>query len=73
VPVFQDFQQVTTMLSGQVGKPPVIEYQELRFGERGQEFGVSTVALRTLVIPIIGSGFIRSSDLPNAMCPIVSL
>jgi hypothetical protein len=30
-------------------------------------------AVRTLVIPIIGSGFIRSSDLLNAMCPIVSL
>ncbi len=29
--------------------------------------------LRILVIPITGSGFIRSPNLPNAMDPIVSL
>jgi len=29
--------------------------------------------LRILVIPIIGTGFIRSPDFPNATCPMVSL
>jgi hypothetical protein len=29
--------------------------------------------MRILVIPITGSGFIRSPDLPNALGPIVSL
>ena len=45
VPVFQDLQQVTTMLCCQFGKSPVIEYQDIRFGERGQEFGVTPITL----------------------------
>ena len=45
MPVFQDLQQVTTMLGGQFGQPPVIEDQDLGFGERGQELGISAVAL----------------------------
>ena len=33
----------------------------------------NSALVRILVIPITGSGFIRSPDLPSAMCPIVSL
>ena len=35
--------------------------------------GTVTDHLRILVIPIIGTGFIRSPGLPNATCPMVSL
>ena len=45
MPVFQDLQQITTMLGGQFGQTPVIEDQDFGFGERSQELGISAVAL----------------------------
>ena len=45
VAVFQDFQQVTAVLCGQCDKTPVIEDQDMRFRQGGEELGIASIPL----------------------------
>ena len=45
VAVFQDFQQVTAVLCGQCDKIPVIEDQDMRFRQGGEELGIASIPL----------------------------
>lgn len=46
VPIVEDFEQVTALIRRQVGKPPVIEDQQLDTGNALHEPGVPAVAAR---------------------------
>ena len=43
--VFEDFQEIMALLIGEFGQAPVVEDQQIGFGEANKEFSVAAVCL----------------------------
>jgi len=46
MPIFNQFKEIPPMIIGERGQTKVIKHEQIEFGERSQEFGITPIATR---------------------------